>query len=104
MTTPNGSGLSFAVVDFSTSGDHIVVAGNDKGINIRRVVLALESQTTVQFKAGARELSGPMPLTELGLGFSDQGYFACDPGEDFVISLGDAVATGGTIWFQYGPQ
>lgn len=103
MTTPNGSGLSTAVVDISTAGSNVVVSSTSSGIFIRRVILALASQTTVQFMAGSRELTGPMPLTKLGLGFSDQAYYVCDPGEDFIIVLGDAVETGGAIWYQRGP-
>ncbi len=104
MTTPNGAGLSFVPVSISNSGDNVVIPASGKGIFVRRVVLALAAQTTVQFKAGSRVLSGPQTLTELGLGFSDQAYYVCDPGEDFIISLGASISCGGTIWFQYGPQ
>lgn len=104
MSTPNGAGLSFAVVNISSAGDNVVIPSTESGFFIRRVMLALASQTTVTFKAGNRELSGPLPLTELGLGFSDQAYYAINPDEDFVISLGDSVAMGGTIWFSRGPM
>lgn len=104
MTTPNGAGLSFAIIDISSAGDNVVIPAQTSGIFIRRVVLACASFTTVQFKAGDRQLSGPQPLSKLGLGFSDQAYYVCDPGEDFIVTLGDAVATGGTIWYQRGPQ
>lgn len=103
MSTPNGSGLSFAPVSISSAGDNVVISALESGIFVRRVVLALASLTTVQFKAGSRDLTGPMSISELGLGFSDQAYFVCNPDEDLIIALGDAVVTGGAIWYQRGP-
>lgn len=103
MSTPNGSGLSFATISISSAGDNVIIPGTRSGLVVRRVVLALAEETTVQFKAGSRELSGPMSIDSLGLGFSDQAYYAVDPDEDFIISLGDAVQAGGTVWYQRGP-
>lgn len=103
MSIPNGSGLGSTLVDISSAGDNVIIPALSGGIFILRVVLSLASQTTVQFKTDQRTLSGPMYLDALGLGYSNQPYFAIGPDEQFIITLGDSVQTGGTIWYQRGP-
>jgi hypothetical protein len=99
MSTSIGSGLNLMPVSLASSGDSIVIPGTPAGFLIRRILLASADLVTVQFKAGSRILSGPMPITYLGASFSNQAYYGADPGEDFIISLGAAVQTGGTIWY-----
>lgn len=101
--TPNGSGLGFAPVDISSAGPNVVIPGLSGGIFVRRVVLVPAVQTTILFRAGDRQLSGRMSVDFLALSFSDQAYYVVNPGEDFIIELGDAIQTGGTIWYQRGP-
>lgn len=103
MSTPNGSGLSFVTVNISSAGSNVILPGSQSGLAIRRVLLALADQTTVEIRAGSKSLMGPMSITSLALGFSNQGYWPVDPGEDLIIVLGDAIQTGGTIWYQRGP-
>lgn len=102
MSYPGGA-LSVAIVNIATAGDHVIIPGLTGGVFIRRVLLTLDDKSTIQFKAGDRVLSGLMPLDYLAMGFSDQWYYAADVNEPFIISLGDDIQTGGTVWYQQGP-
>lgn len=103
MSVPNGSGLSFAPIDISAVGDNIIIPASSRSIFVNRIVLALATASSVQFKSGARLLSGPQIVPSLVWDYSEQPWYVCDPDEAFIISLGTSVQTGGTVWFQYGP-
>ena len=89
-------------VNISTSGDNTVIpAQTGKTIRVSNIVLSLAGETTVQFKSGTQALSG----LQTGLKFilESPGFpgYVMNKEQAFVISLGAAIQTGGTIWFEY---
>ncbi len=92
-------------ISINTVGDHIVIAAQSAPIWVMRVVLSLDSETTVQFKRGAIDLSGPMTALVIVLD-ENKGvpWYITNPGEPFVITLGASIQCGGTIWFSNGPS
>lgn len=88
-------------VSISTSGDNIVIAGQQRSpIYIRRIALVLAAETTVQFKRGSQPISGPMQILTLDL--EGNPLYVANAGDAFVITLGASVQCGGTVWYTYG--
>lgn len=90
-------------ISISAEGDNIVVpAKTGMAIQVQRIVLTLESKTTVQFKSGANALSGPISCTSLM--FTDESgspWFITNAGEALIISLGSAISCAGFMLVQY---
>lgn len=90
-------------VSISASGDNTVIAAQSgRNIEVLGLLLSLASETTVQFKSGSTAISGPQTMLSLLLDEKAAGrWYVTNQGEAFVISLGAAVQTGGTIWYRY---
>ncbi len=104
MTTPNGATILPKPIAMNLSGDNIIIPATNRGIWVWRFKILLETPTTIQFKAGERELSGPEPCVEQILDYDQfQPWYVCAPGEAFIINLGASVQAGGTAWYTVGP-
>lgn len=96
-----GNLLSIAVTT-STSGDQTAIAAvAGQTIRVYDIALACDSANALTFKDGATALSGAMKVSGLSLDMSPHGRprFICTKGNAFVINLGSAVQTSGTIWY-----
>ena len=97
-----------APIDFSSSGDNVVVAdpGDGRYIAIDFISFFPTTASTVQFLADARELSGPLPLDakqtitwENAMG-NEHGLIKTNPGEDFIMNNSSAVQIGGMVVYR----
>ena len=89
-------------VNISAAGDNTVIpAQTGRYIRISRLVLSLVSETTVQFKSGSQALSGPQTALTVTLDETGSPWYITNKDQAFVISLGAAIQTGGTVWFEY---
>lgn len=94
-------GLNIAAVDISSAGDNTIIAGQTgKVISVYRLKLSLDTEETVQIKAGSRALSGPEMMAAQVLDYDDTPYYRTAAGEAFIISLGSSVQCGGTVWYR----
>lgn len=96
-------GNNQVAVSLNSSGDHTVVAAQSgKSIQVLRAVLTLSEESTVQFKSGSNNLSGPMTCTSLM--FTDETgspWFVTNVSEALVIDIGTSVVCGGFLLVQY---
>lgn len=61
---PIESGLGRAVINFSSSGDNILVpAVSGKNIQVVKIFLLCGAATNLTFKDGATALTGPLPFS-----------------------------------------
>ena len=99
------SDAATAVVDVTTSGDHIIVAGSGSTqIQVINMLVIAADTVTVQWfsdSSSGTELSGPMSLvTAQGWASALGEYLVTDAGEDLVLNLDSAVQVGGTIAYR----
>lgn len=93
------------VVDISSSGDNVVVAGDTNSeyyVYIHELIGAPDADVTLTIKAGTRELAEfdlkeGQGLTEDDIpGHDGVPRFRCRPGEDFILNLSGAVGFKGS--------
>jgi hypothetical protein len=103
-----GSPIQQAVINFTGSGDQIVVAGiSGQVIRVLQFFIVLGASATLIYKSGATALTGP--LSFLANGAQVQDFIQCplnclSPGDPFIINANNAVTVGGTIWYVQSPS
>ena len=101
--------LRKADINISTSGDNIIIAapataGNYLAIDF--ISLLPTTSVTIQFKSGANNYGGPLPLsTQQALTWenamkNEHGVITCNPNEAFTINLTGNVQVGGLIRYR----
>lgn len=95
--------LSSAVINFSASGDNIVIAGlPSTTIRIFKLFLVVGSSTNITIKNNLTALTGPIPMLAFGsmvLDFDSDPWFVTSTGNDFVINSSSAAQISGTVYY-----
>jgi hypothetical protein len=105
---PHRSATIPAAINFSSSGDNIVISAPAYGpINVYGLFFTVNGATNFYFKDSVvGQLSGTIVLTGNGssqtLPLQDEPYYFTQPGSNFVINSSNAVTFGGTIWYTNG--
>lgn len=90
-------------VDFSTSGDHTILAAPGAGLVIQVVggVIIAAGDVNIKFKDGTpADLTGVMALTaNSGFSVAEVGMFKCATNKSLVINHSVAIQVGG--WLVY---
>lgn len=99
--------LKSAKISFSTSGDNSVITAASSGpIKVYGIFFTVSGATTITYKNGSTALSDPIDLTAAGssqtLQINKDFYFACDPGNDFIMNSLNAVNVAGTVYYTQG--
>jgi len=97
-----GASVTQAPINFSASGDNIVIAGvAGQRIKVLQFFFVLAAATNLIYKSGATALSGPMDYSSVGAQVQDfiQLPYTCNIGDPFIINSSNAVQVGGTIWY-----
>ena len=100
-------------IDFSASGDNIVVAAADAShrVKVWRLFLVVSADTILTFQSDTTELSGPISMKANGAivfdmipGTRDTNtpWFRTELGEDFVINQTGTAQVSGTIYYSVG--
>ena len=101
-----GASVTQAVINFSASGDNIVVAGvAGKLIRVLQYFFVLGGPTNLTFKSSQTALSGPLDYPSAGSDVQDfiqLPLCTLNPGDPFIMNSSSAVQVGGTIWFIRG--
>lgn len=91
-----------AAVNFSGSGDNIVITGfPTQIIKVFQFFLVFAGATNITYKSGTTPLSGPLDFSANAAHVHDyiQLPYTCLLGDNFVINSSNAVQVGGTIWY-----
>jgi len=90
-----------AVVSTSGSGDRTVITGlAGKSIMVYGFDLFLSGSSTLKLKCGSTDLTGAMTMTAWSKPIVQApAYFVCAGGSNLIINLGNAVSTGGILWY-----
>jgi hypothetical protein len=96
-----------AVINFSTSGDQIIVALGAFPINVVGLAFTVGGATNMTFKNGATAQSGAIILTTAGSSMTlpiveGGSWFYADPGNNFIMNSSGAVQVSGTLWYTNG--
>jgi hypothetical protein len=97
-----GPEVSQAAVNFSASGDNVVVLGLvGSRIKVLQFFLVFAGATNITYKSGTTPMSGPLSFGSNGAHVLDymQLPLTCNPGDSFVINSSAAVQVGGTVWY-----
>lgn len=99
--------LKAAAVNFSSSGDNTVITSPAAGpIKVYGIFLTVAGATNITYKNGTTALSGAVVFTGNGssqtLQIDKDFYFACDPGNNFVMNNSNAVQVSGTVYYTAG--
>jgi hypothetical protein len=92
-------------INVSAAGDNVILASTspDRVFSIYRIFFVLGTTgANVTIKRGATSLTGPVPMTGYGafmLDFTEEHWFATEPGEDFIINLSAATQCSGTVYY-----
>ena len=92
-------------IDVSAAGDNVVIPSTqpDRVFSVYRIFFVLgTTAANVTIKRGATPLTGPMPMTGYGaftLDFTEEHWFATEPGENFIINLSAATECAGTVYY-----
>jgi hypothetical protein len=103
-----GSPIQQAVINFTGSGDQIVVGGlAGYIIRVLQFFLVLSAPATLVYKSGSTALTGPLPF--LASGAQVQDFIQCplnclNLGDPFIINASASVTVGGTIWYVQSPS
>lgn len=108
MTTVDatlGASVTQAVVNFSASGNNIVIPGiAGKRIKVLQYFFVIAAATNLTFQSASTPLSGPLDFGSNAADVQDfiQLPLTCLPGDAFIINSSSAVQVGGTIWYIQG--
>lgn len=98
-----GAQVIQASVDFSGSGDNLVIPGvSNKIIKVLQYFLVIAGQTTLTFKSASIAITGPLEFSGSSADVQDfiQLPLTClNAGDGFLINSSAAVQIGGTIWY-----
>lgn len=100
-----GASVVQAPINFSASGDNIVIAGVlGKRIKVLQFFLVLAAATNLTYKSGASPISGPLDFGSNAAQVQDfiQLPLTCNLGDPFILNSSNAVVVGGTIWYVQG--
>lgn len=96
-----------ADINAASSGDNtLITAQSDKRIYVWQILFIANGAVNVKFKHGSTEFNSvAWPMTAQGsditLPYTDEPWWKCDVGEDFVVNLSGAVQTIGRIYYTY---
>jgi len=102
---PRGSvRIVFKPIEFSGTGDNILVAssGARHRIQAYQLFLVASLATTLRFKSGATNLTGPVMLSALGSVTLDnirEPWFDTAEGEDLILNQTGAAVVGGVLGY-----
>ena len=102
-----GSPIQQAPINFTGSGDQIVVGGiANQVIRVLQFFFILNSASTLIYKSGSTALTGP--LNFIASGAQVQDFIQCplnclNPGDPFIINSSNNTTLGGTIWYVQSP-
>lgn len=109
MSTLYNENLRKADIDINSIGDNVIIAAPTTAGNyiaIDYISFIPTSAVTVQFKDGATDYGGPLPLeekqpitTENAIG-NEHGIITLSPNSAFVMNLSGAVQIGGFIRYR----
>ncbi len=98
------SGFNSDPINFSSSGDNIVVFGvTGKSVLMFRGMGTVSADTVLTFKDGSTSLTGPMTLYAGGsftYDFSGIPWFQTSLGNNLVINSTNPVQISGVIYYQ----
>jgi hypothetical protein len=101
-----GASVSQAVINFSASGDNIIVPGvAGQKIKVLQYFFVIAAATNLTFKSGTTAITGPLDFGSNAADVQDfiQLPLTClNPGDAFIINSSAAVQVGGTIWYISG--
>lgn len=92
-------------VDFTTSGDHVIIPARANSILVTRVALIVNAAAVITVKGGALVTGGPYPFGSPGrivlddLAPEQHSWWEASPGNSLIINsdtIGTRVA--GQIW------
>ncbi len=100
--------LEKADINISSSGDNIIIAapGDGKYLCIDFIQYLPTTAVTVQYKDGATNYGGPLPLdakqavTAENAMHNEHGIFTMSNNSAFVMNLGSAVQVGGIVRYR----
>jgi len=105
---PHRSATYSAAINFSSSGDNVIVSSPTIGpINVYAIFFTVSGATNITFKdTVAGSFSGAVILTgngsSLTLPMSDEPWFQVQPTANFVINSSNAVTVGGMLYYTTG--
>jgi len=93
-----------ASINVNSSGDNTVVAASTTGtLNVYAIIFTVNGATNITFKSGSTALSGPIVFTgngsSMALQQSENPWFSCLAGNDFVINSSNAVTIAGMVYY-----
>lgn len=97
-----GASVQQAVVNFSASGDNIVISGTlGQQIKVLQFFLVVADATNLTYKSSTTAISGPLDFPAAAGQVQDfiQLPLTCNPGDNFVVNSSVGVQIGGTIWY-----
>jgi hypothetical protein len=97
-----GPEVSQGVVNFSASGDNVVILGLiGQRIKVLQFFLVFGGAVNLIYKSGTTPISGTLTFLSNGAHVLDymQLPLTCNPSDSFVINSSAAVQVGGTIWY-----
>ena len=97
-----GASVQQATVNFSSSGDNIVIIGVvGARIKVLQFFAVFAAATVITYKSGTTPISGPLVFPAASAQVQDfiQLPLTCNVGDAFVINSSAAVQIGGTIWY-----
>lgn len=96
-----------AVINFSTSGDQIIVASSAFPINVVGLAFTVGGATNMTFKNGTTAQSGAIILTTSGSSMTlpiieGGSWYYADPGNAIIMNSSGVVQVSGTLWYTNG--
>jgi hypothetical protein len=89
-------------ISFAASGDNIVIASGNYPLSVYCLLLTVGGATNLTLKSSTAT-SGAIILTGNGSAISkamsDEPYYHCNPGIDFIINSSNAVQVSGILWY-----
>lgn len=96
------AGLSSAIINFSSSGDNVVVSGlANQTIRVFKIFLITNGVTELVIKTGTTELTGPMLVANgsIILDLDSEPWFVTSTSESFTIGSSQNVQVSGRVYY-----
>jgi hypothetical protein len=102
--------VKIGAINFATGGSNTVVAAAGSGpVLVWGLFLVCDSDTDLIFYNGTTAQSGPIPILGTTQGIQTfilpQGsapWFACDPGNAFIINSSSPAVVTGSVYYSFG--